>query len=131
MIFVFILFFFKQKTAYEMRISDWSSDVCSSDLHPNEIAQNQAHCDCAETGANWWMHNNFLVERSGKMSKSAGGFTTLQSLIDKGVHPLAYRLMCLSAHYRRELEFSGETLMASVTRQIGSASCRERVCQYV
>src|SRR3546814_2790310 len=27
------MFFFKQKTAYEMRISDWSSDVCSSDLH--------------------------------------------------------------------------------------------------
>src|SRR3546814_3233180 len=32
MIFVFLVFFFKQKTAYEMRISDWSSDVCSSDL---------------------------------------------------------------------------------------------------
>src|SRR3546814_943758 len=31
-IFQFIFFFFKQKTAYEMRISDWSSDVCSSDL---------------------------------------------------------------------------------------------------
>src|SRR3546814_2644924 len=30
--FIFIFFFFKQKTAYEMRISDWSSDVCSSDL---------------------------------------------------------------------------------------------------
>src|SRR3546814_2192169 len=30
---VCFLFFFKQKTAYEMRISDWSSDVCSSDLH--------------------------------------------------------------------------------------------------
>src|SRR3546814_7000723 len=29
---VFVIFFFKQKTAYEMRISDWSSDVCSSDL---------------------------------------------------------------------------------------------------
>src|SRR3546814_4162473 len=29
---VFFVFFFKQKTAYEMRISDWSSDVCSSDL---------------------------------------------------------------------------------------------------
>jgi cysteinyl-tRNA synthetase len=84
--------------------------------HPNEIAQNQAHCDCADTGANWWMHNNFLVERSGKMSKSAGGFTTLQSLIDKGVHPLAYRLMCLQAHYRSELEFSGEGLAAAVTR---------------
>src|SRR3546814_18435024 len=31
---MYILFFFKQKTAYEMRISDWSSDVCSSDLSP-------------------------------------------------------------------------------------------------
>src|SRR3546814_7582088 len=31
---VFLFFFFKQKTAYEMRISDWSSDVCSSDLDP-------------------------------------------------------------------------------------------------
>src|SRR3546814_10755032 len=29
-----MLFFFKQKTAYELRISDWSSDVCSSDLPP-------------------------------------------------------------------------------------------------
>src|SRR3546814_8295213 len=32
MVCVFLVFFFKQKTAYEMRISDWSSDVCSSDL---------------------------------------------------------------------------------------------------
>src|SRR3546814_5883128 len=32
-------FFFKQKTAYEMRISDWSSDVCSSDLTPTLLAQ--------------------------------------------------------------------------------------------
>src|SRR3546814_2711968 len=31
-IYIFLFFFFKQKTAYEMRISDWSSDVCSSDL---------------------------------------------------------------------------------------------------
>src|SRR3546814_6341952 len=33
----FSFFFFKQKTAYEMRISDWSSDVCSSDLAPENI----------------------------------------------------------------------------------------------
>src|SRR3546814_6079010 len=33
MLMVLFLFFFKQKTAYELRISDWSSDVCSSDLH--------------------------------------------------------------------------------------------------
>src|SRR3546814_5071793 len=31
-VYMFYVFFFKQKTAYEMRISDWSSDVCSSDL---------------------------------------------------------------------------------------------------
>src|SRR3546814_3993825 len=31
------IFFFKQKTAYEMRISDWSSDVCSSDLHAGHV----------------------------------------------------------------------------------------------
>src|SRR3546814_4479095 len=34
---MFLFFFFKQKTAYEMRISDWSSDVCSSDLHPGVL----------------------------------------------------------------------------------------------
>src|SRR3546814_19033374 len=33
-----MLFFFEQKTAYEMRISDWSSDVCSSDLHDDLLA---------------------------------------------------------------------------------------------
>ncbi|WP_324260566.1 cysteine--tRNA ligase [Altererythrobacter sp. H2] len=90
--------------------------------HPNEIAQNQAHCctnglDRAEnSGARIWMHNNFLVERSGKMSKSAGEFLRLQLLIDKGYHPLAYRLMCLQAHYRSELEFSWEGLGAALTR---------------
>src|SRR3546814_5930310 len=36
--FLLFLFFFKQKTAYEMGISDWSSDVCSSDLAPAKAA---------------------------------------------------------------------------------------------
>src|SRR3546814_6187652 len=36
-VFYVVLFFFKQKTAYEMRISDWSSDVCSSDLPPRVL----------------------------------------------------------------------------------------------
>jgi cysteinyl-tRNA synthetase len=90
--------------------------------HPNEIAQNQAFCGCgsldeaSHSGANIWMHNNFLVERSGKMSKSSGEFLRLQLLIDKGYHPLAYRLMCLQAHYRSELEFSWEGLGAALTR---------------
>lgn len=90
--------------------------------HPNEIAQNQAFC-CTNgldipgnSGARLWMHNNFLVERSGKMSKSAGEFLRLQLLIDKGYHPLAYRMMCLQAHYRSELEFSWEGLGAALTR---------------
>jgi cysteinyl-tRNA synthetase len=84
--------------------------------HPNEIAQNQAHCGCADTGATFWMHNNFLVERDGKMSKSSGAFTRLQTLVNAGYHPLAYRLMCLQAHYRGELEFSWESLAAAFTR---------------
>ena len=84
--------------------------------HPNEIAQNQAHSCSADSGARMWMHNNFLVERSGKMSKSSGEFLRLQLLIDKGYHPLAYRLMCLQAHYRSELEFSWEGLGAAFTR---------------
>lgn len=84
--------------------------------HVNEIAQNQAHCGCADSGAKIWMHNNFLVDRGGKMSKSKGGIATLDALVAKGVHPLAYRLMCLSAHYRSELEFSGENLLAALVR---------------
>ncbi len=84
--------------------------------HPNEIAQNQAHCHSDASGANIWMHNNFLVDRTGKMSKSSGEFLRLQLLIDKGYHPLAYRLMCLQAHYRSELEFSWEGLGAALTR---------------
>ena len=84
--------------------------------HPNEIAQNQAHCHSDASGANIWMHNNFLVERSGKMSKSSGEFLRLRLLIDKGYHPLAYRMLCLQAHYRSELEFSWEGLGAALVR---------------
>jgi cysteinyl-tRNA synthetase len=84
--------------------------------HPCEIAQNQAHCGVTDSGARIWMHNNFLIDRAGKMSKSSGDFLRLQALIDKGFHPLAYRLMCLQAHYRSELEFSWEGLQAALTR---------------
>ena len=84
--------------------------------HPNEIAQNQARCGSDHSGAHFWMHNNFLIERSGKMSKSSGEFLRVQLLIDKGFHPLAYRLMCLQAHYRSELEYSWEGLQAAFVR---------------
>ena len=84
--------------------------------HPNEIAQNQAHGCTADSGARIWMHNNFLIDRRGKMSKSTGDFLVLQTLVDRGFHPLAFRMMCLQAHYRSELEFSWEGLEAALTR---------------
>src|SRR3546814_3584448 len=58
--FLFLFFYFKQKTAYEMRISDWSSDVCSSDLlrpmieplpPPSRIARASRYSDSASLAA--------------------------------------------------------------------------------
>src|SRR3546814_10871061 len=46
-----MFFFFKQKTAYEMRISDWSSDVCSSDL---EVAVSTSEGDCLDDSLGDW-----------------------------------------------------------------------------
>ena len=103
--------------------------------HPNEIAQNQARCGSDHSGARFWMHNNFLIERSGKMSKSSGEFLRVQLLIDKGFHPLAYRLMCLQAHYRSELEFSWEGLQAAFVRLkrmvMGVANLKSRHAELV
>src|SRR3546814_9030328 len=45
-LFLLFFFFFKQKTAYEMRISDWSSDVCSSDLYLTYAEVSHAHICC-------------------------------------------------------------------------------------
>jgi cysteinyl-tRNA synthetase len=86
--------------------------------HTCEIAQNQAYGTNADvpTGAKYWMHNNFLIDRRGKMSKSSGEFLRLQTLVDRGFHPLAYRLMCLQAHYRSEMEFTWEGLAAAFVR---------------
>src|SRR3546814_13284738 len=47
---MYVIFFFKQKTAYEMRISDWSSDVCSSDLGFYHINKSRS-AKCAHCGA--------------------------------------------------------------------------------
>src|SRR3546814_3469855 len=46
-----VVFFFKQKTAYEMRISDWSSDVCSSDLLVEPVGQGVHGLRAVEEGA--------------------------------------------------------------------------------
>lgn len=81
--------------------------------HPNEIAQSEA---CFNTRlANFWMHGYFLQLDDSKMSKSSGEFLRIQTLIDKGYDPLAYRFFCLGAHYRAKLTFSWDSLDAAVT----------------
>lgn len=79
--------------------------------HTNEIAQSEA-----ATGKKWvnyWLHGEFLIDDSGKMSKSKGEFLTLSLLVDKGYDPLDYRYFSLGAHYRTQLQFSFEALNAA------------------
>ena len=73
--------------------------------HTNEIAQSEAATG-KHPWVRYWVHNEFLVMDKGKMSKSAGGFLTLQTLIDEGYDPLDYRYFLLGGHYRSQLQFS-------------------------
>src|SRR3546814_4490003 len=99
------MFFFKQKTAYEMRISDWSSDVCSSDLQVAALKLDGVAAD------------------------------SINSSRDRQTNVATWRRV--AAGELRLLYISPERLMtermvAALQRlQIGRASCRERVCQYV
>ena len=77
--------------------------------HTNEIAQSEAATG-KHPWVKYWVHNEFLVLDKDKMSKSAGGFITLQSLIDDGFHPLDYRYFLLGGHYRSQLQFSKTAL---------------------
>jgi cysteinyl-tRNA synthetase len=61
------------------------------------------------------MHGYFLLQNDAKMAKSAGGFLRVQLLQDKGYDPLAYRYLCLTAHYRTQMSFSWESLDAATT----------------
>ncbi len=79
--------------------------------HTNEIAQSE--CYHGHQWVNIWMHGNFLTVDKGKMSKSKGGTLTMQTLEDEGFHPLHYRYLILSAHYRGELLFSWDSLDAA------------------
>jgi cysteinyl-tRNA synthetase len=79
--------------------------------HSNEIAQTQAACGTRL--ANIWMHGHFLTLESEKTSKPAGDFLRLESLRERGIDPLAYRYLCLTAHYRSKLRFSWEALAAA------------------
>src|SRR3546814_3842987 len=96
------VFFFKQKTAYEMRISDWSSDVCSSDLRKANIGKQLAGFDHMSDAA-------FVAER---LARDAG---VVNQLIADDIAEI----------------FVIRQFILDEIRKIGRASCRERVCQYV
>src|SRR3546814_1380590 len=100
-IFLLLFCFFKQKTAYEMRISDWSSDVCSSDLAVVAVAP--LRCTGARRG-----HGR------GASCACRGQLAPPAALDD--AHPPA-----------RTAEWTDPGLQC----EIGRASCRESVCQYV
>lgn len=76
--------------------------------HTNEIAQSEAYF--GHKWCNYWVHGEFLNDKTGKMSKSKGEFLRLQLLEDKGYSPLSYRYLCLNSHYRKGLVFSYEAL---------------------
>lgn len=81
--------------------------------HSNEIAQTEA---CHGTRlANFWLHGYFLQVEEEKMAKSAGEFLRTQSLIERGYDPLAYRYLCLTAHYRSTLSFTWKSLDGAAT----------------
>ncbi len=79
--------------------------------HTNEIAQSEAANGCK--WVNYWIHNEFILMKTGKMSKSKGNFLTVQSLVDEGYDALDYRYLLLGGHYRSQLVFSWESLDAA------------------
>ena len=87
--------------------------------HTNEIAQSEAAL--GHPWVNWWVHGEWLmnIRAEGgpleKMSKSAGGFVTLSTVIERGYDPLAYRYFLLGAHYRQQLAFSWQALDAAAS----------------
>lgn len=76
--------------------------------HTNEIAQSEGAL--GHKWVNYWVHGEFLVVSSGKMSKSSGEFLTVEKLKRDGFNPLDYRYMCLQSRYRKQLVFNYETL---------------------
>src|SRR3546814_8599617 len=99
-----VFFLFKQKTAYEMRISDWSSDVCSSDLLRNE--------ECVQFVLQSFLELILRLPRTFSMG------------LCHGTVPVARTFGC-------ELVEKFQFSIVAALAEIGRASCRERVCQYV
>jgi len=76
--------------------------------HENEIAQSEAAT--GKQFVRYWVHVRHNLVDGQKMSKSKGNFYILQDLVNKGFDPLAYRYLCLTTHYRRNLNFTWKGL---------------------
>jgi len=76
--------------------------------HTNEIAQSESAT--GKPFARFWLHGAFLIIKKGRMGKSEGNAMTLATLQEKGIDPLAYRYLLLTAHYRSPLNFTWESL---------------------
>src|SRR5215470_14995796 len=79
--------------------------------HTNEIAQTEARVGTRL--ANFWLHGYFLLSNDAKMAKSAGEFLRVDSLVERGYDPLAFRYLCLTGHYRGQLNFTWDALDAA------------------
>ncbi len=90
--------------------------------HENEIAQSEAAT--GKQFARYWLHAEFLLIDHEKMSKSLGNFATLRELFAHGHKPSSVRFLLASVPYRRQLNFSPESLL-------GAASSVERLRTFV
>ncbi len=82
--------------------------------HINEIAQSETAFG-VKPWVKYWLHNNHLNLKEGKMSKSSGSIIRLKDLEEKGYSALSFRYLLLSAHYRKRTEFDFKIMDAAKT----------------
>src|SRR3546814_21180730 len=92
-----IIFFFKQKTAYEMRISDWSSDVCSSDLLPNVPHYVAAYYGILKLGATVVNFSPLYTAQELAHQVADSGTRLMFTLSATALLPTALRVLATSA----------------------------------
>jgi cysteinyl-tRNA synthetase len=79
--------------------------------HENEIAQSE--CATGHEFVRFWVHHDFLLVDGEKMSKSKQNFYTIDDMLEKGINPLAVRLLFMQTSYRKPLNFTWESLMSA------------------
>jgi cysteinyl-tRNA synthetase len=90
--------------------------------HEDEIAQSAPLV--GDAPARLWVHGEFLLMAGRKMAKSAGNFQRVTELMDRGLDPLAFRYLALTARYGRKLNYSDASLASAAA---GLASLRTRL----